>query len=78
MRILGDHQRAEASSIALFDGEPRSHSMKGLRLRFGERLRCVCSPRLFVAYDVELGSRWLRAVCRRCNKAILVIELDED
>jgi hypothetical protein len=52
--------------------------MKGLRLRFGAHLRCVCSPRLFVAYDIELGMRWLRAICRRCGQAILLIELSND
>jgi hypothetical protein len=52
--------------------------VKGLRLHFSERLRCVCKPKFLVAYDIELGRCWLRAICRRCGQAILLIELSND
>lgn len=48
-----------------------------LHVRFSDRLRCACSPWRPFAYDVELSSRWLRAVCRRCGHGILIIELDD-
>jgi hypothetical protein len=49
----------------------------GLRIRFGERLRCACNTRRFLAYDIEISGHWLRAICRRCRYAFLVIELDD-
>jgi hypothetical protein len=49
-----------------------------LQIRFSDRLRCARGPWLPFLYDVELSSRWLRAICRRCRKGILIIELSDD
>jgi hypothetical protein len=48
-----------------------------LVVRFGERARCICSPRRLLACDIELTGHGLRVICRRCRYVFVVIELGD-